>query len=155
MEIVLMCVGRTASSFVKTGLAEYIRRLERYVPFRLIELPEARATSDARQQKSAEGKLFTARLQASDYVMLLDERGTEYTSEGFATMLQKRMASGRKRLVMCIGGPYGFCQEVYDRADAMVALSKMTFTHDMARLLTTEQIYRAMTILRGEPYHHS
>lgn len=154
MEIVLMCVGRTATGFVKTGMEEYMRRMERYVPFRLTELPDTRA-ADPRQQKSAEGKVFLSRLLPSDYVLLLDERGTEYTSEGFATMLQKRMASGRKRLVMCIGGPYGFSQEVYDRADGMVALSKMTFTHDMARLIATEQLYRAMTILRGEPYHHS
>ncbi len=154
MEIVLMCVGRTATGFVKTGLAGYMRRLERYVPFRLMELPDLRS-ADSRQQKSAEGRVFLSKLQNSDYVMLLDERGSEYTSEGFATMLQKRMASGRKRIVMCIGGPYGFSQEVYDRADGMVALSKMTFTHDMARLVATEQIYRAMTILRGEPYHHS
>lgn len=149
-----MCVGRTATGFVKTGLEEYMRRLERYVPFRFMELPDTRS-ADARQQKSAEGKVFLSKLQPSDYVMLLDERGLEYTSEEFATMLQKRMASGRKRLVMCIGGPYGFSQEVYDRADSMVALSKMTFTHDMARLVATEQVYRAMTILRGEPYHHS
>lgn len=149
-----MCVGRTATGFVKTGLDEYMRRLERYVQFQLLELPDLRA-ADSRQQKSAEGKVFLSKLQPSDYVMLLDERGSEYTSEGFATMLQKRMASGRKRLVMCIGGPYGFSREVYDRADGMVALSKMTFTHDMARLVATEQVYRAMTILRGEPYHHS
>lgn len=154
MEIVLMCVGRTGSGFISTGLEEYMRRLERYVPFRLTELPETRA-ADRGHQKTAEGKLFLGKLQPSDYVILLDERGKEYTSEGFAAQLQKRLASGRKRLVLCIGGPYGFSQEMYDRADGMVALSKMTFTHDMARLFATEQIYRAMTILRGEPYHHS
>ncbi|MDE6243775.1 MAG: 23S rRNA (pseudouridine(1915)-N(3))-methyltransferase RlmH, partial [Muribaculaceae bacterium] len=106
------------------------------------------------QRKQAEGKIILDSIQPSDFLMLLDERGKQFTSIAFAEMLQKRMASGLKRLVFLVGGPYGFSQEVYDRADAKISLSTMTFSHEMVRLFFAEQIYRAMTILRGEPYHH-
>ena len=105
-------------------------------------------------QKELEGQMMLERLQPSDYVMLLDERGTEMTSREFAGFVDKRMSSGLKRLVFVIGGPYGFSPAIYERADAKVSLSRMTFNHEMVRLFFTEQIYRAMTILRGEPYHH-
>ena len=106
------------------------------------------------RQKELEGEVILAKLQPSDMVILLDERGKEFTSREFAVWMEKQMASGRKRIVVVIGGPYGFSQSVYDRADGKVSMSKMTFNHEMIRLFFVEQMYRAMTILRGEPYHH-
>ena len=106
------------------------------------------------RQKELEGEVILAKLQPSDMVILLDERGKEFTSREFAVWMEKQMASGRKRIVFVIGGPYGFSQSVYDRADGKVSMSKMTFNHEMIRLFFVEQMYRAMTILRGEPYHH-
>ena len=119
----------------------------------LPDVRNARALTP-QQRKQAEGKMILDSIQPSDFLMLLDERGKQFTSIAFAEMLQKRMASGLKRLVFLVGGPYGFSQEVYDRADAKISLSTMTFSHEMVRLFFAEQIYRAMTILRGEPYHH-
>lgn len=107
------------------------------------------------EQKLHEGKLIQTQLQPSDYVVLLDERGREHTSEEFARWIEKRLGSGRKRLILVIGGPYGFSEEVYERADELLSLSRMTFTHEMVRLFAVEQLYRSFTILRGEPYHHS
>lgn len=135
---------------------EYISRAARYVPFSMqviADVRTARSLTPA-QRKEAEGRLILERLNPSDFVMLLDERGRQYTSVDFAAMLQKRMASGLKRLVCVVGGPYGFSQSVYDRADSLLSLSQMTFSHEMVRLFMAEQVYRAMTILRGEPYHH-
>ena len=106
------------------------------------------------QQKSSEGKLILQSLDKSDYVVLLDEHGREYTSMQFADYVQKRMSSGVRRVVFVVGGPYGFSQEVYDRANDKLSLSKMTFSHEMIRLIFTEQLYRAYTILNHEPYHH-
>lgn len=109
-------------------------------------------TSDA--QKSAEGEMILRQIKGGDTMVLLDEHGHQFTSVEYSRELQKRMASGIKRLVMVIGGPYGFSDEVRQKASGMVSLSKMTFTHEMVRLFFIEQVYRAMTILRGEPYHH-
>ena len=106
------------------------------------------------QQKSAEGSLILAELSSADHVVLLDERGDMLTSRGFSEFLQKTMASGKKRIVFVVGGPYGFSPEVYSRANARLSFSRMTFSHEMIRLFFTEQVYRAMTILKGEPYHH-
>lgn len=135
---------------------EYISRAARYVPFSMQVIADVRAARSLTpaQRKEAEGRLILERLNPSDFVMLLDERGRQYTSVDFAAMLQKRMASGLKRLVCVVGGPYGFSQSVYDRADFLLSLSQMTFSHEMVRLFMAEQVYRAMTILRGEPYHH-
>jgi 23S rRNA (pseudouridine1915-N3)-methyltransferase len=106
------------------------------------------------QQKAAEGKQLLAAIDTSDYVVLLDEHGTERTSMDYSQWLQRRMASGSKRLVFVVGGPYGFSPEVYDRANEKISLSKMTFPHELVRLIFVEQLYRAFTILRHEPYHH-
>lgn len=105
-------------------------------------------------QKNSEGEIILKKIVPSDYVVLLDERGVEYTSTAFAAWMQRQMASGRKRLMFVIGGPYGFSEAVYQRADAKLSLSKMTFNHEMVRMFFIEQVYRGMTILRGEPYHH-
>ena len=156
MEIVLITVGKTNVDFVRKGIDEYKRRLSHYIPFRIEELPDIKNVKSATesQQKEKEGGLILGKLSSSDFVVLLDEKGREYTSVEFSAYIQKLIATGRKRLVFVIGGPYGFCRSVYDRADAKLSLSRMTFNHEMVRMFFVEQIYRAMTILRGEPYHH-
>lgn len=156
MEIELLTIGKTNVDFVKAGIDEYCNRLKRYVGYSITSLPDVKNAGrlSESEQKEAEGKLLLSKFTTSDYVMLLDERGEMYTSRKFSERLQKLMASGKKRLLFVVGGPYGFSDAVYQRADGMLSLSKMTFNHEMIRLFFTEQVYRAMTILRGEPYHH-
>lgn len=156
MEITLLTIGKTSTSYILKGIDEYIGRLKRYVPFAIESLPDiktSRALTPA-EQKAREGKLITAYVKQSDFIVLLDEHGAEMTSMQFASYIEKKLASGRKRLIFIVGGPYGFSEEVYALAHEKVSLSRMTFSHEMVRLFITEQIYRAMTILRGEPYHH-
>ncbi|MBP5573202.1 MAG: 23S rRNA (pseudouridine(1915)-N(3))-methyltransferase RlmH [Bacteroidales bacterium] len=157
MKILLLVIGKTDEDYLITGIKKYVGRLGHYVPFELKELPDIRnrKTLNEEQQKKAESFLLLSQLQPGDQVVLLDERGKNYTSVAFSEILEKQMASGVKRLVFVVGGPYGFAQEVYDRADAMMSLSPMTFSHQMVRLIFVEQLYRAFTILKGEPYHHS
>ncbi|MDE5789628.1 MAG: 23S rRNA (pseudouridine(1915)-N(3))-methyltransferase RlmH [Muribaculaceae bacterium] len=156
MEIELLTVGKTTIKFVSEGIDEYLKRLKHYIPYRITPLPDIKknASLGAERQKEAEGELILAKLISSDYVVLLDERGREYSSIEFSGFIEKQMIAGRKRVVFVVGGPYGFSKSVYDRADSKVSLSRMTFNHEMVRLFFTEQVYRAMTILRGEPYHH-
>lgn len=156
MKIVLLAIGRTQSDYLVTGIDNYTKRINRYMPFELRLLPDVKSTkslSEA-QQKDAEGKMILSAFQPGDVAILLDERGRQYTSREFAGLVDRYALQSVKRLVFVIGGPYGFSKEVYDRADSLFSLSKMTFSHEMVRLFFTEQIYRAMTILRGEPYHH-
>lgn len=156
MDILLITVGKTTTGYIQTGIDEYCKRLKRYVPFSIKSLPDIKNSRKLTeiQQKIEEGKLILGELSVSDYVVLLDERGDMLTSRGFSDFLQKGMLGGKKRMVFVVGGPYGFSQEVYDRANSKLSFSKMTFSHEMIRLFFTEQVYRAMTILRGEPYHH-
>lgn len=156
MDILLLTVGKTTQPYVIEGIDEYLKRLKRYTSYKTECLPDVKGTRSLTpdQQKEKEGENILSSMSQSDYVILLDERGKEYTSMEFAGYLQKIMASGRKRALFVVGGPYGFSKAVYERADAKISLSKMTFTHEMIRLFFTEQVYRAMTILRGEPYHH-
>lgn len=156
MNIELLAIGKTKTKYISDGTEEYLKRLRRYVPYGITELPDVKNAGriSKEEQKTAEGRQILASVSPSDYVVLLDERGRQYTSMEFAGKLEALLASGRKRLVMIIGGPYGFSKEVYDRADELLSLSKMTFSHEMIRLFITEQVYRAMTILRNEPYHH-
>lgn len=156
MKVTVIAVGATTSAYLREGIAEYLKRLRHYIDVELIELPDIRNSRSLtpEAQKSAEGALILKQLRGGDAVILLDEHGKEYTSVEFSDMLRKKMASGIKRLVMIIGGPYGFAPEVKAASTGMVSLSRMTFTHEMVRLFFIEQIYRAMTILRGEPYHH-
>lgn len=156
MDIVLYVIGKTGKGYLRDGIDEYIGRLRRYVPFEMRVLADVKGAGklDEQKQKEAEGELILGAIQTSDCVIVLDERGREFTSEEFSDFLSKKMASGLKRLCFVVGGPYGFSQSVYARADGRISLSKMTFSHEMVRLFFTEQIYRAMTILRGEPYHH-
>lgn len=156
MKFCLLVVGKTASSFMSKGIEEYKSRVNRYVGFEIISISDLKSTRGLteKQQKEKEGEMLLASLTPSDTVILLDEKGREYTSREFADFQASMMNRGVKRLVYVIGGPYGFSQKVYDRADGKISLSRMTFSHEMARLFFCEQLYRAMTILRGEPYHH-
>ena len=156
MKITLAVVGKTAAGYLEQGVSEYVRRLSHYVSFNIQYIADLKNTKNLTvdQQKSNEGKLILQCLEKSDYVVLLDEHGREYTSMQFADYVQKRMSSGVRRVVFVVGGPYGFSQEVYQRADDKLSLSKMTFSHEMIRLIFTEQLYRAYTILNHEPYHH-
>lgn len=156
MNIVLLTVGKTEASFWKEALAEYQRRLQHYVPFELQVLPDIKNTKNLTktEQKNQEGVLIRKALQAGDWCVLLDEQGKEYTSMQFAAYLEKKIQIVSRRLVFVIGGPYGFSDEVYQMASERLSLSKMTFSHQMIRPIFVEQLYRAMTILRGEPYHH-
>ncbi|MBD5193708.1 MAG: 23S rRNA (pseudouridine(1915)-N(3))-methyltransferase RlmH [Paramuribaculum sp.] len=156
MKIVLMTVGKTTTEYLRKGIEMYTARINRYMQFELNELPDIRNTKSLTeaQQKEREGELILSALQPSDAVVLLDERGREMTSREFADDIDRYGIRGTKRLVYIVGGPYGFSAKVYDRANAKLSLSRMTYPHEMVRLFFTEQIYRAMTILRGEPYHH-
>ncbi|MBQ2520953.1 MAG: 23S rRNA (pseudouridine(1915)-N(3))-methyltransferase RlmH [Paludibacteraceae bacterium] len=155
MRITLLVVGKTTDSRLVSLIEDYRQRLSHYVPFELVVLPDlknAKALSEE-QVKATEGDAILRALTPSMDVVLLDEHGKEMRSVEYADWLQKKMASGRD-LTLVIGGPYGFSPAVYERANSKLALSQMTFSHQMIRLMAIEQIYRAMTILRGEPYHH-
>ena len=155
MKITLLVVGKTTDSRLASLMDDYIRRLKHYVPFELVVLPDlknAKALSEE-QIKSAEGEAILRFLTPAMDVFLLDEHGHEFRSVEYADFWQKKMGSG-KDLTLVIGGPYGFSKEVYARANGKISLSRMTFSHQMIRLMAIEQIYRAMTILRNEPYHH-
>ena len=157
MKILLLVIGKTDEDYLITGIKKYVGRLGHYVSFEMKEIPDIRnrKTLSEEQQKKAESFLLLQQLQPGDHVVLLDENGTSYTSVAFAENLEKLMASGATRIAFVIGGPYGFAQEVYDKANAKMALSAMTFSHQMVRLIFVEQLYRAFTILKGEPYHHN
>ncbi len=155
MKITLLVVGKTTDSHIEALIQEYQKRLTHYVPFTLQVIPELKNTKalTSEQQKQAEGELILRTITPATDLILLDEHGKEYRSIEFADYIQKRMSSGRD-VVFVVGGPYGFSEAVYQRANGKISLSKMTFSHQMVRLFFVEQIYRAMTILRGEPYHH-
>ena len=156
MNIELIVTGKTDSPEVEALTAMYARRVNRYCRFDIAVLPDVRNTKilSEQQQRTAEGRTLLGRIGDGDFLALLDERGDEMRSVDFAVWLQKRMNSGTRKLVLAIGGPYGFSDEVYARADARVSLSKMTFSHQIVRAIFAEQIYRAFTILNHEPYHH-
>ncbi len=156
MKIALLMIGKTDARYFAEAIDEYRQRLTHYVPFEMQVIPDiknAKSLSES-QQKEREGEMLLKALQAGDYIVLLDERGKEMTSKQFASYLEKKMGSVSRRLVFIIGGPYGFSEALYKIANEKLSLSQMTFSHQMIRLLFIEQIYRAMTILNGEPYHH-
>lgn len=137
-------------------LDRYAARIPHYMPFEAVSLPDVKTHNlTADQQKAREGEMILGRMGAGDFVVLFDERGREMTSAEFAVFIDRKATALPHSLIFVIGGPYGFSQAVYDRANLLLGLSRMTFTHEMARVLAAEQIYRAMTILRGEPYHHA
>ena len=155
MKVTLLCVGKTDVPWVRNGLELYSSRLGHYVPFSAVELPALKnAGALTREQvKEKEGEMILRGLKPSDCVILLDERGKEYRSVEFASRLQELLSRGRD-LVFVIGGAYGFSDAVYARGEAEMSLSRMTFSHQMVRTIFAEQLYRAFTILKGEPYHH-
>ena len=156
MNIKLIAIGKTDSAALQQLISTYEKRLVRYINFELQLLPDIKNSKSLTEelQKIKEGEPILSNVESSHYLILLDERGKEYTSVAFADELQKKMNTSIKQLTFVIGGPYGFSQEVYNRANGKLSLSKLTFSHQMIRLFFIEQLYRAFTILRNEPYHH-
>ncbi|MBP1616802.1 MAG: hypothetical protein H6Q14_629 [Bacteroidetes bacterium] len=156
MKIALLVIGKTDKAYFVEAIKEYADRLQHYIPFELIVIPDVKNVKNIseQQQKEKEGETILRNVQLGDELVLLDERGKEFTSLRFADYIARKMQTVPKRLVFVIGGPYGFSEEVYKKAKGSVTLSRMTFSHQMVRLVFAEQLYRAMTILRGEPYHH-
>ena len=156
MNIELIVVGKTDQKEVEALVEMYAKRINRYCKFSITTLADVRNTKNMApsRQKQFEGEAILRLVGEGDCLTLMDERGAQYTSMEYAQWLQKRMLSGVKRLVLVIGGPYGFSEEVYKRADQKISLSKMTFSHQIVRAIFTEQLYRAFTILHNEPYHH-
>lgn len=156
MKVALILVGKTVNKHFVELIDEYAGRVKHYIGFDIVTIPELKNTKNLStdQQKQQEGELILKQMQAGDHVVLLDEHGKELRSVEFSAYMEQKMQTVNKRLVFVIGGPYGFSPEVYGRANEKLSLSKMTFSHQMVRLIFVEQLYRAMTIMRGEPYHH-
>ena len=156
MRVSLILVGKTVNKHFVELLDDYTSRVKHYIGFDIITIPELKNTKhlSSDQQKQQEGDLILKQLQPGDHVVLLDEHGKELRSVDFSKYMEQRMQTVSKRMVFIIGGPYGFSPEVYAKANEKLSLSKMTFSHQMVRLIFVEQLYRAMTIMKGEPYHH-
>jgi len=156
MKITLLVTGKTNEHFFKEGIELYSKRLLHYCDFNVIEIPQIKRTKNIgkERRKILEGEKILSRVTNEKELHLFDERGITYTSPEFAKFIEKKMIIGIKELIFAIGGPYGFSEEVYQRAASKISLSRMTFSHQLARLLCTEQIYRAFTIIGGEPYHN-
>lgn len=156
MKIKLLAIGKTDDAYIQTGIQKFEARLKHYTPFEIQIIQDIKNSKNLSipQQKEKEGELILSSIELSDKIILLDENGSTYSSREFSEFIQKQMLSGFKNLIFVIGGPYGFSDDVYKRANGKISLSKMTFSHQMVRLIFTEQLYRAMTILKNEPYHH-
>lgn len=156
MKIKLLVIGKTDQSYLQEGIEVYHKRIPHYVPFEYQFIPDIKNTRKLSedQQKEKEGELILLQLKPGDELFLLDEKGKMYRSIEFARFLEQKMLGGVKNLVFVIGGPYGFSNAVYQKANGKLSLSKMTFSHQLIRLIFSEQLYRALTILKGEPYHH-
>lgn len=156
MKIIIVVIGKTDEAYLSTGIAKYLDRIKHYIPLEMKVIPDLKNTKSLseEQQKNKEGELILQQIQPTDELVLLDEEGKVFSSRAFASFMEQKLLLGIKRLVFVIGGPYGFSADVYKRATAKVSLSKMTFSHQMVRLIFTEQLYRSMTILKNQPYHH-
>jgi len=156
MKICLLVIGKTDEAYLQKGIEIFLKRIPHYISFEMKVIPDLKNSKNMseQQQKEKEGELILQQVTTSDELFLLDEQGIESTSVEFARFLERKMIAGIKRLVIVIGGPYGFSGNVYARANGKLSLSQMTFSHQMVRLIFAEQLYRAMTILKGEPYHH-
>lgn len=156
MKIILLVVGKTNDSYLSKAILDYENRLKHYIPIQIKLIPDIKNTKnmpfEVQKEKSCESILKF--IQDSDEVVLLDERGKEFTSVQFADFMEKKMSTVSKRMVFVIGGPYGFSESLYSRSNGKLSVSKMTFSHQMIRVIFIEQLYRAMTIIKGEPYHH-
>lgn len=156
MKVILLSVGKTDDLFFSQIIREYQKRVNFYLSFEMIVVPDLknRKNLSENEQKTEEGNQIQKTLQPTDHVVLLDDKGKQYSSVEFARYMEKKMYTVAKRLVFVVGGPYGFSQEIYDKANERLSLSRLTFTHQMVRVVFAEQLYRAMTILKNEPYHH-
>jgi len=156
MKIDLVLVGKSDQKYLQEGIDIYLKRLKHYCQFEMKVIPDLKSTKSLseEQQKEKEGELIMNQIKDSDFVILLDERGESLSSVDFAQLIEKRQVAGTRKLSFVIGGPYGFSKEAYTKANAKLSLSAMTFSHQMVRLLFIEQLYRAFTIINGEPYHH-
>jgi len=156
MKISLICIGKTDEKFIQEGIDKYLKRLKHYISFQLLVLPDVKNVKNLSesQQKEKEGELLFKQLSTQDFVILLDERGKEIRSVEFARYFERKMLASTQHMVFLIGGPYGFSDEIIQRANDKISLSKLTFSHQMVRLFFVEQVYRAFSILKGEPYHH-
>ena len=157
MRITLLLIGATDKKYLIEGIEEYQKRLVHYLPFEIRVIPDIKNSRhlSEEQQKEREGKLILDLVSSGDELILLDVEGVELSSPGLANWIEKKMLSGTRHLIFVVGGPYGFPESVYKRADSKMSLSKLTFPHQLVRLLFVEQLYRAMTIIKGEPYHHA
>lgn len=157
MKIKIILIGKTNASFIKEGCEFYLKKIKHYCNIEYHEIPDLKQTKNIsiNEQKIKEGKLILQKIQSSDSLTLLDEKGKTYSSIEFSKYINNHLLSSVKQLIFVIGGPYGFSDEVYKRSDALISLSAMTFSHQMVRLFFLEQIYRGFTILHNEPYHHS
>jgi 23S rRNA (pseudouridine1915-N3)-methyltransferase len=156
MKITLIAIGKTDDAYILEGITKYLKRLKHYIKFELVIIPDLKNSKNLTEdeQKTKEAELFFKLIQSTDQLVALDEKGIEFTSTQFADFINKKMIGSVQNLVFLIGGPYGFDQKIYQRANYKISLSKMTFSHQMIRLFFVEQAYRAFTILKGEPYHH-
>ncbi len=156
MKILLLTIGKTSEDYIKVGIEEYSKRIQRYIDFNIDVIPNIKKGSSFNKQvlKLKEGEVILSKLEKSDFVVLLDENGRNFSSIKFSEYLQNKMLTGMKRLVFVIGGAYGFSDELYSRSDSKISLSSMTFSHQLIRVIFLEQLYRSFTILKGEPYHH-
>ncbi|WP_454803877.1 23S rRNA (pseudouridine(1915)-N(3))-methyltransferase RlmH [Mucilaginibacter phyllosphaerae] len=156
MKITFITVGKTEDAYLKEGIEKYVKRLKHYTKLELIDIPELKNTKalTEEQQKAKEAELILKKITVQDHVILLDENGLEFTSVQFANYINKRSVSSSANLIFIVGGPYGFDQSIYQRANDKLSLSRMTFSHQMVRLFFVEQLYRAYSIIKGEPYHH-
>jgi 23S rRNA (pseudouridine1915-N3)-methyltransferase len=157
MKLILLVVGKTNETWIQTAVSEYEKRLKHYLPFQLEVLPDLKGAKNLTEEqiKAREAEMILAWNKPGDVMVLLDENGGQYSSEGFADLLQKKMNAGVRNLIFVVGGPYGFAPSVYATCKERISLSRMTFSHQMVRVFVVEQFYRAMTILNNEPYHHS
>lgn len=156
MKVLFLMVGKTDFQFINDGFMMYVQRIKRYISFDIGIIRDIKKSKaqDTAQMKKLEGDEILNTIQASDYVVLLDEKGKELTSVSFSSFIENKMNTGAKRLVFVVGGAYGFSEEVYKRANYQLSLSNMTFSHQIIRIIFLEQLYRAFTIIKGEPYHH-
>jgi 23S rRNA (pseudouridine1915-N3)-methyltransferase len=156
MKIELWVVGKTSFKYIDDGVEVYLKRLKNYIPFQILVFSDIKNAKNmsAEELKKKEGELMLSKLSTDDFLVLMDENGVSYSSVDFANYLEKQMNQSRKRMIFVVGGAFGFSKDVYERANHQVSLSKMTFSHQMIRLFFVEQLYRAMTILKNEPYHN-
>lgn len=156
VKILLLTIGNTDKKYMKEGIDDYVKRISFYLPFEMKVIPDIKNRSSLSEelQKEKEGQLILSHVSSGDYLALLDERGTEFSSVEFSKWIEKKMIAGTRQVIFVIGGPYGFSNVAYQRSDIKISMSKMTFSHQMVRMIFVEQIYRAMTIIKNEPYHH-